>query len=166
MAVETGAGQGTLIRLTVSAPQAIPPEQVDCDRQSLAGDCQLERPGVCRVLIADDHKIMREGLVRLLQYEPDLDVVGQASDGQQAVDLAGELRPDIIIMDINLGEMSGIEATRRILLQCPDFRVIGLSMHEDRNVARAMREAGAAAYLTKMGPSDDLIAAIRACFCG
>jgi len=121
-----------------------------------------ERKIVSRVLVVDDHKIVREGLVGLMQFEPDIEIVGQASDGPQAIELAELLQPDVIVMDVNLGDMSGVEATKRILAKHPNVKVIGLSMHVDKDLAKAMRDAGAAAYLTKGGPSEDLLAAIRA----
>jgi DNA-binding NarL/FixJ family response regulator len=118
-----------------------------------------------RVLIVDDHQIMRQGLAGLMRYEPDIEVVGQAADGPQAIELAGRLQPDVIIMDVNLGEMSGIEATGKILARTPQIKIIGLSMYADPVVAAAMRKAGAVAYLTKGGPSEELAMTIRAC-CG
>ena len=117
---------------------------------------------VHHVLIVDDHQIMRQGLVGLLQSEPDIEVVGQAASGPQAIELAGRLQPDVIIMDVNLGEMSGIEATREILARNKQIKVIGLSMCADAEVAAAMRNAGAVAYLTKGGPFAELPMAIRA----
>ena len=125
-----------------------------------------ERTMTRRVLVVDDHKIMREGLVGLMQFESDIEVVGQAADGPQAIELAGRLQPDVIIMDVNLGEMSGVEATKRILADMPHIKVIGLSMHTDGDLANAMRDAGAIAYLTKGGPAEDLISAIRAACAG
>ena len=106
---------------------------------------------------------MREGLVGLMRFEPDIEVVGQASDGPQAIELAERLQPDVIVMDVSLGEMSGAEATKAILARNPQIKVIGLSMYIDPEVATAMRDAGAAAYLNKGGPSEDLILAIRGC---
>lgn len=114
-----------------------------------------------RVLIVDDHHIVREGLAGLLRLERDLDIIGEASDGVMAVKLAGELSPDVIVMDVSMPLMNGIEATREIHRALPDIRIIGLSMHEKEDMAAAMRDAGAAAYLSKDGPSTDLVAAIR-----
>jgi DNA-binding NarL/FixJ family response regulator len=96
-----------------------------------------------------------------MQFEPDIEVVGQAADDQQAIEMAERLHPDVIIMDLNLGETSGIDATKRILAKTPNAKIIGLSMYTDANLANAMLDAGAIAYLTKGGPSEDLIAAIR-----
>jgi DNA-binding NarL/FixJ family response regulator/anti-sigma regulatory factor (Ser/Thr protein kinase) len=114
-----------------------------------------------RILVADDHQILRKGMVILLQEHLDLEIVGEASDGREAVRLADELRPDVIIMDVSMPHLSGIEATRQIVAQMPDVVVIGMSMHEEEAMASAMRRAGAALYLTKGGPSDALLAAIR-----
>ncbi|MEN6506561.1 MAG: PAS domain S-box protein [Planctomycetaceae bacterium] len=119
------------------------------------------KPGKIRVLLADDHAIMRQGLATLLEGEDDIQVVAEASDGQMAVDLARDTRPDVVIMDVSMPVLNGIEATRLIHRQAPASAVIGLSMHEDATIAAEMREAGAAAYLTKGGPSEDLISAIR-----
>ena len=114
-----------------------------------------------RVLLADDHEIVREGLASLLTDEPDIEVVGQASDGQEAVELAGEIRPDVVLMDVTMPRLDGIEATRQIKNQMPEIRVIGLSMHEKEDLAAAMREAGASAYLSKNGCCETLIGTIR-----
>ncbi len=118
-------------------------------------------PNVTRVLLADDHQIVREGLMGLIQEQPDIAVIGEACDGQMAVEMARELKPDVVIMDVSMPQLNGIEATRRILAELPSVRVIGLSMHERETMAAAMRAAGAAAYLPKGGPSEPLIAAIR-----
>jgi two-component system, NarL family, response regulator NreC len=115
-----------------------------------------------RVLLADDHAVMRDGLARLLQTQPDMEAVGQASDGIQAVEMALHLRPDVVVMDVNMPQLNGMEATYQILSQLPTVRVIGLSMYEEGDVAGAMRQAGAAAYLAKTSPPEALLAAIRA----
>ena len=114
-----------------------------------------------RVLIVDDHKILREGLIRLLQAERDMEVVGEAADGETAIQMARNLKPDVITMDVNLPVISGIEATRRIVSEIPGIRVIGLSMDETEDQETAMLRAGAIEYLHKAGPSERLITAIR-----
>lgn len=114
-----------------------------------------------RVLVVDDHKILREGLIQLLSVENDIVVAGEAVDGESAVIIAGRIQPDIVIMDINLPGINGIEATRRIISTNPDIKVIGLSMLEDDEHARLIMNAGAVAYLHKGGPSDRLIEVIR-----
>lgn len=120
-------------------------------------------PGRIRVLLADDHAVMRDGLAQLLQTQPDIEVVGQAADGQEAVDLAAQLHPDIVLMDVTMPRVSGIDATRQIK-QLPEAgSVIGLSMHIEEDMAAAMRQAGASDYLTKSADPEDLIATIHAC---
>jgi PAS domain S-box-containing protein len=114
-----------------------------------------------RVLLVDDHEVMREGLAALLAEQTDIEVVGQAANGREAVDLAHRLRPEVVIMDMAMPVMAGDEATRQIKLHVPDIRVIALSMFDEPEMAERMRRAGAAAYLLKTGPSEDLLATIR-----
>ena len=116
-----------------------------------------------RVLLADDHKIFCRGLMLVLQQHRDIEVVGQAADGVAAIDLARKTQPDVILMDVSMPRLNGVEATRRIMQEFSNIRVIGLSMHEEADMAAAMREAGACAYLTKDGPPDVLIETIRRC---
>ena len=113
-----------------------------------------------RVLLADDHPILRKVLAHQLRKEPRLKVVGAACDGQEALEMVAELRPDVVLMDITMPRMDGIEATRQIALQHPDVRVIGLSMHEEDDLMVAMQEAGAVAYLKKGLPVESLLSAI------
>jgi DNA-binding NarL/FixJ family response regulator len=120
-------------------------------------------PTPIRVLLADDHRILREGLASLLSEEPDLQIVGQAVNGLEAIQLARSIHPDVILMDVTMPRLNGIEATRRITAEMSQVAVIGLSMHEEDDMADAMRSAGAVAYLSKDGPADVLIATIRAC---
>ncbi len=116
-----------------------------------------------RVLLVDDHEILREGLAALLQEYPDIEVAGEALDGELAVELARHIQPDVVIMDVAMPRMGGVEATRRITTQKPGTCVIGLSMYEEMSMAEAMLAAGAAAYLPKGCPADQLIATIREC---
>ena len=115
-----------------------------------------------RVLLADDHQVMRNILALVLGDEPDIEVVGEAADGAMAVDLASEIHPDIIVMDVTMPRLNGIDATRRITSAMPEVHVIGLSMHARDDMAASMLRAGACAYLSKDGPTEDLLAAIRA----
>ncbi|HSB78836.1 MAG TPA: PAS domain S-box protein, partial [Candidatus Methylomirabilis sp.] len=119
-----------------------------------------------RVLLADDHTMVRQALARMLSQEPDIEVVGEASDGKLAVEFTRQLRPDVVAMDVNMPVMDGIQATRAIHAEFPDMRVIGLSMLEEGEERSAMWEAGAVAHLSKSGPSEALTAAIRACVRG
>ena len=114
-----------------------------------------------RILLVDDHKIMRDGLAALIGKQADLEVVGQAGDGRQAVELARGLGPDVVVMDVAMPTMPGDEAARQIKAVLPQTRIVALSMFEEPGVAQRMRDAGAEIYLPKTGPSDDLLAAIR-----
>ncbi|MFW5717336.1 MAG: response regulator [Spirochaetota bacterium] len=113
------------------------------------------------VLLVDDHAVIRQGIALLLNEEPDLQVVAEADTGSDAIELARELQPDVVVMDLTMPGMNGDEATRRILAEAPSTRIIGLSMHSEREAEDAMLAAGAVAYLPKAGPSSALVAAIR-----
>jgi CheY-like chemotaxis protein len=112
------------------------------------------------VLLVDDHVVVRKGLRDLLEEQPGIEVVGEAGDGQEAVELACALLPDVILMDINMPHVNGIIATRRIKGALPAVQIIGLSMHDDAALANLMRAAGAAVYLRKDAACDELIRAI------
>jgi PAS domain S-box-containing protein len=168
MNVESIPGKGVKVTLWVPVGEtaANPEEAAEKSGRRSASSAEnqlINGHQFCRVLIVDDHKIVREGLSGLLQLESGIEVVGEAADGPQAIELARTLKPDVIIMDVNLGKMTGVEATRKILAESPKIKIIGLSMHINTQIAVAMREAGAIAYFTKGGPSGDLIAAIHAC---
>ena len=113
------------------------------------------------VVLADDHKIVRDGLRALIEKEPDLGVVAEADEGRSAVQMASELAPDVVVMDIGLPDMNGIEATRRIASCAPGTKVIGLSMHSDRRFVKGMLAAGAKGYLLKDCAFEELARAIR-----
>jgi two-component system, NarL family, nitrate/nitrite response regulator NarL len=113
-----------------------------------------------KVLIADDHTIFRECLTQLLQEMPGLEVVGNAENGLQAIELAAIMNPDIVIMDVDMPRMNGIEATRCLSKAYPKIRIIGLSMHNQKAVAAQMLAAGAAVFFAKDCPIDELVSAI------
>jgi two-component system, NarL family, response regulator NreC len=114
-----------------------------------------------KVLIADDHQIMREGLRSMLEQEHDIQVVGEAEDGRATLSLARELTPDVIIMDVGMPDLNGIEATRQITGEMPRVKVVALSMHDDRRFVLNMLKAGAAGYMLKDCAFKDLAKAIR-----
>ena len=114
-----------------------------------------------RVLVVDDHKIVREGIASLLSEQPDIEVIGQAGNGREAVELAGRLSPDAIIMDVSMPLMNGDEATRQIKMANPEMRIIALSMFEDNEMVQKMFRAGAESYVLKTAPSATLLSAIR-----
>jgi PAS domain S-box-containing protein len=116
-----------------------------------------------RVLLADDHKIVREGLSSLLAEQPGIEVVGQAEDGLAALEMARLLHPDVVVMDVTMPRLDGVEATRRLKAEMLPVQVIGLSMHTDTDMAQTMRDAGAVAYLNKVGPAETLVQTIRSC---
>ena len=109
----------------------------------------LLQPSVSRVLLVDDHALLRQGLRTVLEEYADIEVVGEATDGEQAVILAKSLKPDVVIMDVNMPRMDGIEATRRMTKELPGTIVIGLSVNNDKEVENVMRGAGAVSFLTK-----------------
>lgn len=119
-----------------------------------------------RVLVADDHKILREGLRSLLESQDDMEVVAEAEDGRTAVGLARELKPDVVVMDVAMPDLNGIEATRQIVADSPNVAVIGLSMHSDRRFVAGMLSAGAYGYLLKDCTFDELVEAIRSVVAG
>jgi PAS domain S-box-containing protein len=114
-----------------------------------------------RVLLADDHKIVREGLISLLSEAGDVEIVGEAANGREAINQAYQLEPDVIVMDVAMPLINGDDATRQIKRHLPGTRVIALSMYEEADTKTAMRQAGAESYVLKTAPSEELLAAIR-----
>jgi DNA-binding NarL/FixJ family response regulator len=123
-------------------------------------------PKKYRVLLVDDHTLVREGLKAMLERKENLLVVAEAEDGRSAVKLAAELRPDIVIMDVGLPDLNGIEATRQIRDQNPQIKVLALSMHADRHFIVEMLRAGASAYILKHGAFNELDLALNAAMAG
>lgn len=115
-----------------------------------------------RILLADDHAVVRNGFRMILNAQEDLEVVGEAANGREAVSLALELQPDIVVMDVTMPELNGIEATRRICEESPRIRILALSMHKDGVYVREILRAGASGYLLKDSNEADLLAAVRA----
>jgi two-component system response regulator NreC len=118
------------------------------------------------LLLVDDHQVVRTGLRMLLEGQPDLKIIGEADSGLQALEKARELSPNVIVMDITLPDMSGIEATKLIKEEMPDIAVVALTIHEDEQYFFEMLQAGASGYVPKRAAPEDLITSIRAAFAG
>lgn len=119
-----------------------------------------------KIVLVDDHKMLRDGLRSLLERRADMHVVGEAADGHAALAVAAQTRPDIVVMDMMMPGLGGPEATRRLVAEHPDIKVIALSMHSDQRLVASMLSAGAAAYLLKSSASDELLDAIDAVSAG
>ncbi|HZN03251.1 MAG TPA: response regulator transcription factor [Candidatus Polarisedimenticolia bacterium] len=115
-----------------------------------------------RVLLADDHTLVRQGLRALLEREADIKIIGEARNGREAVNRVLALKPDIVVMDISMPHLNGFEATRRIAAECPETRVVALSLHKEEHHVQALLRAGARGYVPKDAPASELLAAIRA----
>lgn len=114
-----------------------------------------------KILLADDHVLVRQGFKMILSAQPDLEIVGEAGNGREVLELAEKLQPDLVIMDVTMPELNGIEATRRLADVAPRARVLALSMHKDAVYVREILRAGARGYLLKDSADADLIAAVR-----
>lgn len=158
----TAPGAGFRAELTVPLAAETAEATASLPRVTMQQAAAVEVPiGVIRVLLAEDHRLMRAGLSSLINSEPDLGVIAEAPDGTSAIELALRLRPDVIVMDVNMPQYDGTEATRAITTQWPEAKIIGLSEYADSVTERAMREAGASAYLYKDGPPENLPQTIR-----
>ncbi len=163
--IESSAGKGT--KTTIRIPEGDTPEAQEATAAVPSSSVTLSKPSreldrKIGVVLADDHPIVLKGLRGLLGLEPDIEILGEATNGLEALRLAMQLKPDLLVLDISMPGLSGIEVTREISRDMPSIRVIGLSMHSDSEVAQAMLQAGAAAYLSKACPPKELLAAIRA----
>jgi CheY-like chemotaxis protein len=158
-------GRGS--KITVSIPstftQALPKEPdvlIKTQDSPASGRTHAKSASTIRVMLVDDHQVMRQGLVRLFSAQPDIQIAGEAANGQEAVELAQQIKPDAILIDISMPRMDGIEATRLIKSRLPAVRIIGLSMHGDEPAGRALIEAGAEALVNKTASSADLLSTI------
>jgi two-component system response regulator NreC len=114
-----------------------------------------------RLMLVDDHEVIRVGLKTFLQTQPDFEVVAEANNGEDAINLAIELIPDVILMDITMPNVDGMEATRRLKILCPQSLVLALTVHDDKQYLMQMMAAGASGYITKQAAADDLVEAIH-----
>jgi CheY-like chemotaxis protein len=168
--VQSSPGNGTVVELVwpASEPGREAPaaaqisELRSVERQhSGHGPASSEKAGKITVLLVDDHAIVRQGIASVLDSEPDMVVIAEAADGEEAVEAVGLYRPQVVVMDVNLPRLNGVQASRIICERHPDVRLIGLSIHNDRGVRQAMLDAGATDYLYKDGPVETLIETIR-----
>jgi len=167
LVIESAPGQGSRFALTV--PHILgtvkKPQQLESAADQLSSPLPVgcEAPAVTegiRVLFVDDHKVMRQGLISMISGNPDIHVIGEAANGREALERVRQLRPDVVVMDVSMPVMDGVEATRRIKAEFPEVRVIGLSMFKDDHIARTIREAGAEAFLSKSASTAQLLKAI------
>jgi len=162
--VNSAPGRGTEITLKVPFAQESPSAGTTASAETpVTRRRKVPRGRRLRVLLADDHKIVRNGIALLLKGKPGVEVIGEADDGVMAVELARTLNPDVVLMDVSMPRLDGVEATRQILRERPDIRVIGVSMHEEEEIAAALRRAGAVGYVSKTSAQDALLATIRQC---
>lgn len=119
-----------------------------------------------RIFLADDHMVVREGLKTLINAQPDMEVVGEAENGREAVRCAVELLPDVVVMDISMPEMNGIEATERLRKDCPQIKIVALTIYEDTGYLRQLLKAGASGYVLKRAVVEELVHAVRTCASG
>jgi PAS domain S-box-containing protein len=167
LVIESVPGKGSCFTLTVpfhiTKGDKSQPSALD-DRQCLSprDDFESTDPKDIRVLLVDDHQVMRQGLISLISGQPDIQVVGEAANGWEAIKMVRQLKPDVVLMDVSMPEMDGIEATRRIKVDMPDVRVIGLSMFDDKHMASTMLEAGAEIFVSKTASLAELLKAIYA----
>jgi PAS domain S-box-containing protein len=162
--VESAPGKGTCFRIIVpfgTAPLEACIERAQSATASARPRDQGADAGKIRVLLADNHAGLRRNLALLLENQPDLEIIGEAGDGVEAVALAHQLQPDVVLMDMSMPKLNGVEATRLISRDLPSMAVIGLSMYDDSERAQAIRAAGALDFKTKSGAAEELIAAIR-----
>ena len=119
-----------------------------------------------RVLLADDHEMIREGLKLLLNSQPDMECVGEASNGRVAVERVCELLPDLVVMDVSMPELNGLQATKKIKATCPQVKVLALTRHTDDGYLQQLLKAGVSGYVLKQSAADELVRAIRAVAAG
>jgi signal transduction histidine kinase/ActR/RegA family two-component response regulator len=166
--LEAAGESGGNTRLVIEVPAS--PATESEDSGAAAAEDRPARPkgvgatGRCRLLVADDHAMVRQGLIEILRKQEGFEAVGEAADGRQALEEARRLRPDVVVMDVSMPVMDGVEATRAITTELPEVCVIGLSMHAREDMEPPMREAGAAGYIAKDSPAEEIVAEIRRAF--
>jgi PAS domain S-box-containing protein len=159
-------GTQVCLRIPLVLPKSEPPDAADAKNSPLPYGTPVRtahvHEGKIRILLVDDHKMVREGFCHILNAQPDMEVVGESEDGRHAIGLCHSLRPDVVVMDLNMCGMDGLEATRRIKEAFPQIFVIGLSVHDTPETARWFQEVGATNFVAKGGSAENLMHAIRA----
>ena len=164
--IETNPGQGSCFTLKIPYHLVNAEFLSSLDHPTNDGDsgAQIDFHTVGeaakRVMFADDHHVMREGVIELISSQPGIQVIGEADNGREAIEKARKLRPDVIVMDVSMPVMDGIEATRCIKSEMPHIRVVGLSMHEDEPILSKFLESGGEAFINKTASSAELSKAI------
>jgi two-component system response regulator NreC len=132
----------------------------------MSGQAEKQKSGKLRILLAEDHEMVREGLRLLVNAQPDMEVIGEAGNGQAAIESARELGPDIIIMDVSMPKMNGLQATEKLKRDLPHVKVLALTRHTDTGFLQQLFRAGASGYVLKQSTSDELMRAVRAIAAG
>lgn len=167
LSVQSAPGEGTRVTITIpytsearESDPVVPATALQGSSGPSAPSPKERKAGIVRVVLVDDHAMVRQGLRSILDSYDDILIIGEAGNGLEAVNLVGELKPHVVVMDLNMPIMDGIEATRRIKESSPSIIVIGLSVRNDREAEEAMRQAGASGYLTKESAAEQLYQAI------
>jgi signal transduction histidine kinase/CheY-like chemotaxis protein len=161
--VESSPGSGSTFSLIAPLVRNTIQTASNLQCRNIGKQETVPNDGKIRILLVDDHSVVREGLAQMLGAEDDFIVVGQAEDGQKAIEKADELHPEIVLMDVSMPNVDGITATKAIVQQHPDIRVIGLSLYKQEERAKEMLAAGASFYISKSAPASELKEAIRSC---
>jgi CheY-like chemotaxis protein len=154
LTITSTPGSGT--NVDISVPLELGTERRGDIRMDVSAPSAAARDAKIRIMVADDHALVREGLRRMIRTLSDVELIGEAANGEEAVEQAMRLRPEAILMDINMPKMTGIEATRIIKRDLPEVVIIGLTLHDDEDILAAFREAGASECITKGGRAEEL----------
>lgn len=166
MEIDSRPGEGTRIELTLPLPAALgddsiqraaTEEGIEESRLRESQEDVSAPPSRVQVAVADDHAVVRQGIANLLAHDDRTTVVGQAADGHEVIEMVEQERPDVVLMDVNMPNMNGVEATREIRSRWPNTAIVGLSVQADRATERSMLEAGADAFIPKSGDVDQIL---------